>query len=1469
MKALVGCAQAAGDGRLSVKRVNLTLLLALTVAVGIAIVGTFFLRRFQIQRNAGGLAKLARQRLDEGKSGEALLLFQRYVGLRPEDSAAFAEYAELMLRKTESSDATRADLAKAYTVVEDAVRRNPTNDTLRAQLARFQLRVGRFADAREHLLVLRDRLAVAGAETRPDAAAETGGAKKLTTPGAVALMLARSHLGTGDFDRAAAITGEIVGFDVESRSFGTEPAAAAEADAYILLAAILQEEMEDLTAASRVLEQLVKVRPDDAQAWLAMSRWHRQQGDASAAGKDLDRALEIAPDDPEVLFASFEQLLAAGDLARAEPLARQARQSFPADERGYRAVATICLQQGRPEEAEQVLRDGIAAIPTRASLLLMLTDLQLQRNEVDEAQRTLDRVKGLFGQTNPAVGLFEARILIARQRWLQARQRLRELRPLVAGVEELTRQVDLYLGQCAEQLGEFDEQLAAHQRVLSDAPTSLPARIGAASALMAAGKADEALAGFEAVVASIPPDRLPSVPQAWLPMLQLQVAAQARLPAERRDWSRIDALLERLQQAPEVSASQMALLRADVLVRKGEFDAAAAVLDKAAAADAGNPQLAAARGSLALRRQGPAAARDILAKLPEDVGGNPAVLTIDAQVAAAEGRDAAVAAFARIEARARGLPDEPAARLLSQLAGLSLGFGDRDAAERLWTEAAARQPDDTQSRSALFELALDSGDLARAEAAATALGKVAGDDSPQGRVARAAVAITAVRKALVERQAPDGAMPELAAAERQKLDEARNLLVEAENVRPGWGRIQTLYAEVEGLKGDVTGAIDRLQRAVSLGATNPAVVRQLVSLLYATNRIEEARRALASIGPEAAGLERLSAEVEMRAGRFDQAVAFAEKTVAADSKNADELLWLGQLLERSGKRDKAQEIVERAVDAAPHRPETWLTLFSLQLAAGRRRAAEQTLDRSADKLADPQRGLTLAQGNEMLGRLDDAERFYREAAAASPGDIAIQRRLAEFLLRAGRLRPARDVLDGIIAAATASTADRATQAWARRVVAELVAERGTFRAFQAALQTLQRNADARGQLGPEDLDLKARLLASRPEPVSWREGIDTLTALAKLQPLSTGQKLQLAELRDRTGRWEECRDGLISIASSPNTPPAILVRLVEKLVDHGELSAARTWLRRLQTTVPDAPMTLAIEAKYAIAAGDRETAVAAARKLMPAADAAPERQDDLRTIAQLYEELGFIKAADKVLGQLAAASTEGIVNRAAFLGRQKQTAEALDLLESCWDKAPLERLMQAAVEVIRDSEDPAAADRIDPWFAKAIRQDPESVTLPLLLAEVRDLQGRNRDTETIYRDLLARERLDPIPMAIITNNLAFHLARPETAAEARTLIDAAIEELGPHPDLLDTRGMVALATGDAQRAIKDLQEATLQPTATKLLHLACAQLQAGDAAAAARTLEDARKKQLRPTRLSSADRERLTALEAALARPPA
>ena len=72
------------------KRINLKFLLILIAALVAGSAGLFFLRRFQVLRNSGNLATLAKQRLDEGKPAEAITLYARYIGLRPEDDAAFA-----------------------------------------------------------------------------------------------------------------------------------------------------------------------------------------------------------------------------------------------------------------------------------------------------------------------------------------------------------------------------------------------------------------------------------------------------------------------------------------------------------------------------------------------------------------------------------------------------------------------------------------------------------------------------------------------------------------------------------------------------------------------------------------------------------------------------------------------------------------------------------------------------------------------------------------------------------------------------------------------------------------------------------------------------------------------------------------------------------------------------------------------------------------------------------------------------------------------------------------------------------------------------------------------------------------------------------------------------------------------------------------------------------------------------------
>ena len=60
----------------------------------------------------------------------------------------------------------------------------------------------------------------------------------------------------------------------------------------------------------------------------------------------------------------------------------------------------------------------------------------------------------------------------------------------------------------------------------------------------------------------------------------------------------------------------------------------------------------------------------------------------------------------------------------------------------------------------------------------------------------------------------------------------------------------------------------------------------------------------------------------------------------------------------------------RATEVAPDRSDVQLALFSHQAATGKKQVAERTLERAAELLQEPQKQLALAQGFEMLGRLD-------------------------------------------------------------------------------------------------------------------------------------------------------------------------------------------------------------------------------------------------------------------------------------------------------------------------------------------------------------------------------------------------------------------------------------------------------------------------------------------------------------------
>ena len=242
-----------------------------------------------------------------------------------------------------------------------------------------------------------------------------------------------------------------------------------------------------------------------------------------------------------------------------------------------------------------------------------------------------------------------------------------------------------------------------------------------------------------------------------------------------------------------------------------------------------------------------------------------------------------------------------------------------------------------------------------------------------------------------------------------------------------------------------------------------------------------------------------------------------------------------------------------------------------------------------------------------------------------------------------------------------------------------------------------------------------------------------------------------------------------------------------------------------------------------------------------------------RALAKLAEDLEQFDLAERLFRQLTERSGR-VQNRlalATFLGRRGKTKEALDECERLWaGNTNPEELVQSTLEALYSGggqHDPAQVERVAAWIQKGLEQKPKSSILIIAMANLRERQGRFQDAEALYRRAIDQGEGDVVAL----NNLAWLLAlTSEKGKGALDLINRAIARRGPIAELLDTRGVVYMMTGDTRHAIEDLDQATtLDPSGPKYFHLAQAYLSSSDKKAAAQSLAKARAKGLEPGRL--------------------
>ena len=1047
-------------------------ILLVAILGGLALVVPVAVRRWSARMAASASSKLdaAKQAAVDGDDDGAIERYRAYLdaaGPSP-DPDALEAYALLLLRRAARPRPKGNEVAAAFDAAEVAVRQRPESVELRRRLGELKLATGKPIEAREHLLIVREAI-------------ERGASAD--EPAAIDLLLAKAWAESGDVDRAAPIFARLIGFNLGDQAFaesGTAQEAGspppADAEAFLLLANLLRDRLRAPAAADVVLERAHELHPDSVKVLLAYSRMKAAANDVPAARAAAARAAEVDPTDASAILADAQIKASGGSPAAATAAFLTARTQFP-DHKGIFLAALPHFQRhGTESETLELLAEGLSKYADEPRFLSFVSAMKLAPESLAPFKQALDDARTQRAADHPALVLLEARLCSEQHQWYRAESLLGRSRALVPENSKL--RIDILLAICHQQLGDNDLRLALLQRYAKPGATPDFILAGIAAAQLDLGQTDAALASVRMlerrVEGSAEADDEGDADggvggdvsrsqrkRALLFALSTIVAVERTQPAAKRDWSAAETLLEELEAMPWEERWQLALPRADLLAAGGDIAGALAILDPFLSENAELHQLQARRLTWLSKLDGIDGVRGAFARMPEATRAQPIVLLAlaDAERAAAVGDDRVW--LEQIAVLAENIPEATdALEVFQALARMAVEAGWLEESASLWRRGAKVMPDDFRPPLGLALLAARKARLdgarasagetpssaeaaaaaaekaavvAEAAAAAAEVAKLDGPDTPRSRVARAAALVAEARAgergAVVTPSAPF----RLPAKEADLLRSASQRLVEAANDRPTWQAIALLAGEIALVGNDFSTAIDQMKQGRAFGPDNAPLTRDLIETLTKAGRFAEASLLQATVAPAGlGGAVRTSIEAEMRGGDLEGAAERSLRVIDVEKADADTLLWLGRLCGRSGRREQAGELFLRATQAAPDNPETWLWLARFEVAGGNKDAAEGVIARGIEAVPEGVKKLLAARGAVTVGRLDDAERDFLAAVAASGADIAPAGHTVDFYLQQGKAKQAEAFLETLIGRLAGDPSRNDLESWAVR-----------------------------------------------------------------------------------------------------------------------------------------------------------------------------------------------------------------------------------------------------------------------------------------------------------------------------------------------------------------------------------------------------------------------------------------------------
>ena len=1387
------------------KRLNLKFLIILIAVAVLLGVGAFGAYKIQRKRSVAALLVEAKAAEKAGDRARADGLYAHYLGFRPDDSATMADYG-LMLATGADSPAARG---KALAVLEQVLRRDPSRSDVRREIIRIAMdrTVQLYPQALEQIDAL--------LKTSPD-------------DGKLEFQAGQCLEGQRNYQEAA---------DRYAKATTLAPTLI---EGYTLQAALLRARLDKPAEADKVLDKMVELNPKSFQAYLERGN-QRRLARSKGADEDIARALELAPKEVDVLAAATDLAIDKGNVDEARRLAALCLGLRPKEARFFDLAYRTELRANRAAEAEDFLKKGLEADPDvdgQLRLLLNLADLQIVRGNYAEADRTIERVSHL--KVRPEfVNYFTARVRAGKNQWREAAKILDEVGDKLNDFPEVAYEADLLQARCCERLGEPDRRYTACYRAVALKPLDLRGRLGLAEALAASGRIEEAISQYQAVEKEVPRVRTD--------LARLLLLRNLQRPSAERDWAEVDRALVAAD-AVSPGSIEVQLLRAEALADRGRLDGARNELKAAAERFPKSDAPWVALAELALKEGRQQVAFEILDQANRSLGDRVGLRLARAEVQVALGGkdNGAIKTLDRLAEGIDKLPEADRPTLLRGLAEAHRRLGDLAGARQILGGLVERSPDDLALRLISFDLAYRAGDAAGMKAIIEAISdkdKATAQDEVTAQLARARY-LTWMAS---QKDQPASANPDM-------LGEARKLLGLASAQRPNWPPVVLAGAYVEDLSGNQGEAIRGYLQAIDLGERSLEIATHAIELVAGRGRFDQAdevvRKTLTSgVAIREPRFYRLAAEVALRVKDNARALEYGAKAVEANTANPADRLWRGRLLWAAGKPAQAEPDLRAAAATAgkAEAPDAWISLVAFLTDTGRRTQAEEAVGQARLKLPEPSKTLVLAQCLAILNQRDKARDQFRAAVTAAPDDPATLRGAAGVALRVGEIEDAKGYLRKL-----AKSPEDAAQA--RRILSILLATSGDRRQTWESLKVMglvenglpyRPTADESIQ----DLRAKAQVLALRGGRRNRRAALEALTTIVGRAEASPTDRFLTAQILEKDGDWPKARAQMQLLLADSADSPAYLAFFVRGLIRHDGARGAGPWLEKLEKLVPSALQTAELKARLAQSEKRPEAAV----KLLD--DFVRAYPSSMLQVALLLESLGRQVEAETLYRRYASQEKppEASLPLAAFLGRRKRVAEALDLCDPAWKSGRPELASQASVAVLYASmAGEEACRRVAGRLEEAIRRSPEKVPLQFDLANVEILQGKYPQAEAIFRKIYDQDKEN----AESANNLAWLLTIQDgKASEALALIDRAIELSGSLPSLLDTRATARMALGQVDAAVEDLEEATNSgPSPTRYFHLAQAYLKANKPREAREALREANALGLEESKLHPMER---------------